>query len=201
MQYLYNFLIVFLALLVSQFIKPFIGSYANRKGENLATKEDIAQLTRIAEGIKADISDDVWGRQRRWELRRDAVLDAIRAHADLESALVKLNSCLSASEKNYTDKTDPEFDERIQDFRNSWTSCRRAYLIANLAVGGQFSNALSAYSRLTRTVVNDVKLKKSFLTGAKNKDFVFALNGVILSAREALGIKDAGDLPSFDDLN
>jgi hypothetical protein len=142
-----------------------------------------------------------WGRQRRWELRRDAVLDAIRAHADLESALVKLNSCLSASEKNHTNKTDPEFDERIQDFRNSWTLCRRAYLIANLAVGGQFSDSLSAYSRLTRTIVNDGKLKKSFLTGAKNKDLVFALNSIILSAREALGVKDAGDLPSFDDSN
>jgi hypothetical protein len=70
-----------------------------------------------------------------------------------------------------------------------------------LAVGGQFSDSLSAYSRLTRTIVNDGKLKKSFLTGAKNKDLVFALNSIILSAREALGVKDAGDLPSFDDSN
>jgi hypothetical protein len=57
---------VILIVLVANVFKPFIGSYAARKGENLATKEDIAQLTKIAEGIRAEISDKVWDRQKQW---------------------------------------------------------------------------------------------------------------------------------------
>jgi hypothetical protein len=146
-----------------------------------------------------------WGRQRRWELRRDAVLDAIRAHADLESALVNLNSCLSGylsvSEKGLTDKTDAEPKATIQDSRKSRASYWRARQIAALAVGGQFSNAMSAYFHLTSTVIKDMTRQKSFLDSAKCKELELSSNNVILSAREALGIQDAGDLPQFDDSN
>jgi hypothetical protein len=70
---------IILIFLVVNVFKPFIGSYAAKKGENLATKEDIAQLTKIAEGIKAKISDEVWDRQKQWEMKRDAIVDVIRA--------------------------------------------------------------------------------------------------------------------------
>jgi hypothetical protein len=144
-----------------------------------------------------------WGRQRRWELRRDAVLDAIRAHADLESALVNLNSCLSGylsiSAKGLTDKADAEVSAAALRFRNSRTSFRRAYLIADLAVGGQFSIAMSAYFRLIGAVSTDMRRKRSFLDNAKYEQLVLSGNSVILSARQALGITDAGDPPRFDD--
>lgn len=196
-----NFAFFLLGGLIVYALKPFLGSYSAKKGENLATKEDIAQITKVQEEIKAQISDDMWDRQRQWELRRDAVLDAIRAHADLESAMVNLNSSLSASEKWHTDKTDAELNAAIQGFRSSRTSFRRACLIANLAVGAQFSNAMSAYFLLTGKVGKEMTLQKCLLDSAKNKELALGGNDVILSARQALGIKDAGDLPRFDDSN
>ena len=201
-----------LTLLVKRLVAPYVDAYSRQKGQNLATHEDLdklvaqmAAVTESTENIKAAISDDVWDRQKQWELRRDAVLDAIRAHADLESALVNLNSCLSGylsvSEKGLTDKTDAEVSATIQRFRNSRTSFRRAHLIVDLAVGGQFSNAMSAYFRLTGVVSTDMTHKRSFLDSAKHQELALSGNSVILSARQALGIKDAGDLPRFDDSN
>ena len=189
------------AFLLGNVLRPFLNSYSNEKGKNLATKEDIAQLTKIAEGIRAEISDKVWDRQKQWELKRDVIQDAIRAYADLESRLVELNSWLATSEENLTDKTDSELSAAIQDFRSSRTSFRHAYLIADLAVGGRFSITMSAYLLMTGTIIDDVKLKKSFLTSAQNREFALAGKNLILSARQALGIKDAGDLAQFDDSN
>ena len=158
----------------------------------------------IGVGFGYLISNKVWGWQKRWELRRDAVLDAIRSLADLESALVNLNSCLrvyiSIPENKLTDKTNAEVSAASQRFRGSRTSFWCAHRIADLAVGGQFSNALSAYFRSTGAVSKDLDQKR-FLDGAKYKELALRGNDVILSARQALKIKDAGDLIRLDDSN
>jgi hypothetical protein len=146
-----------------------------------------------------------WDRQRQRELRRDAVIDAIRAHTDLGAALVNLNSCLSGylsqPEMKLTDKINTQVSEACQRFRDSRTSFMRAYHIANLTIGGQFSNSLSAYFLLTGCVSNDMRRNKSFLDSAKSKKLALSSNYVILSARQALGIKDADDLSQIEDQN
>jgi len=159
----------------------------------------------VSVGVGAFISDKSWNRQRQWEMKHDAVLDAIRAQADLESALVNLNSCLSGylsvSEKGLADRTDAEVSAASQGFRSSRTSFWRAHRIADLAVGGQFSNAMSVYFLLTGAVCKDMTSQMSFLDSARSKELALRGNDVILSARQALGIKDAGDLSRLDDSN
>jgi hypothetical protein len=50
-----NYIIwVALAFIVGLFFNRFLPSYFQKKGENLATKEDLAELTRIAESIKVE---------------------------------------------------------------------------------------------------------------------------------------------------
>ena len=202
----------FPGMFVASLFGAAVGAYFKRRAENLATHDDLdklveqmAAVTQTTENIKAAISDDVWDRQRQWELRHDAILEAIRAHADLESALVNLNSCLSGylsqPENMLTDKTNTQVSEACQRFRDSRNSFMRAYHIANLAVGGQFSKDLSAYFLLSGGVSNDMTDKKSFLDSAKSKALALSGNNVILSARQALGIKDAGDIPQFDGSN
>jgi len=51
----------------------FLASYFREKGKNLATKEDIDKITKATEAIKAEISSDMWVKQRRRELKLEAV--------------------------------------------------------------------------------------------------------------------------------
>jgi len=51
----------------------FLASYVREKGKNLATKEDIDNITKVTEAIKAEISSDMWVKQRRRELKLEAV--------------------------------------------------------------------------------------------------------------------------------
>ena len=57
-------------------IRAYLGSYLKKKGENLATHEDIdkllAQVTAVTQAtkeIEAKISVDVWERQKKWEIK------------------------------------------------------------------------------------------------------------------------------------
>lgn len=48
-------LLYLLIFIVGLIIRDFIPGYVNKKGENLATKEDIAEITRSTEEVKAEI--------------------------------------------------------------------------------------------------------------------------------------------------
>ncbi len=61
----------------------YIGSYLREKGKNLATKEDIAKLTRETEAIKSEISKTRWLDQKRWDLRRDVYWNLLEQLGEL----------------------------------------------------------------------------------------------------------------------
>jgi hypothetical protein len=71
-------------------------AYSTRKGENLATKEDIGELTTITKKIESEISDAAWNRQKRWELRREVAIEALKRLAELDEALLGLNTGVKA---------------------------------------------------------------------------------------------------------
>ena len=61
-----------LTTLVTAFVGSYLAGYLKKKGENLATHEDIdklveqvAAVTTASKKIEAQISDSVWNRQKR----------------------------------------------------------------------------------------------------------------------------------------
>jgi hypothetical protein len=60
---------------ISGLVGSAAGSYFNEKTKNLATKEDIRELTMLAKTIENQVSDEFWNKQRVWELKRDALLN------------------------------------------------------------------------------------------------------------------------------
>ena len=75
----------------------YFGGYLPKKGENLATHQDIRKLTgqvaavtTTTEEIKTEISDAAWNRQKRWELKREVLLEAAKRLTDLNYALLNL---------------------------------------------------------------------------------------------------------------
>ena len=191
---------IILIFLVVNVFKPFIGSYAAKKGENLATKEDIAQLTKIAEGIKAKISDEVWDRQRQWEMRRDAVIEAIRVRTRFSNALAKLGGLLQV----IVDEKSDEFDRHNQTVREAYfhyAECVSEYECANLILdlifGGDTSNSFRNYHQFADSLVRDSKDNPSiFAKRGIGNELVNKSSAFIRSAQKALGIKDAEQITS-----
>jgi hypothetical protein len=77
-----------LILVVGYIVGSFLPSYFKKKGENLATKEDIAELTKTAKEIEAKIDEGMLGRQRQWELKREVLLEAAKRLSEVDNALL-----------------------------------------------------------------------------------------------------------------
>lgn len=65
----------------------FWNSYTSEVGKNLATRQDLADLTKIAKEIEGKISHEFWNLQRRSELVRAVLLEVIETVAKAETAL------------------------------------------------------------------------------------------------------------------
>lgn len=184
---------VILVFLVVNVFKPFFGSYASKKGENLATKEDIAQLTKIAEGIKAEISDKVWDRQKQWELKRDTIIDAVRALTDLYEALLDLHSAYS---RPITDNSVRNADTatKRKEARESWDSYSARYCramgVSDLVAGHDLQKQLADYFGAVGTVADQILDRNE--SQSVSSDTTIKLRGiyedVISAARKELNI-------------
>ncbi len=148
-----------------------------------------------------------WGRQRRWELMRDAALDALRCLADLENAITELDSSFAVPLERCSDDTKAALVSKQHDAREQFGKCcsayRRSQAIVDLAVGGKLAKEFAAYFQFVIPIVlNAMPTRRRFLDNADTKK-ALALRGnaVTMSAREALGIKDAGSLPLLDEQN
>ena len=92
-----NFLIGALIFLAGLFAHEFLPSYLKKKGENLATKEDIQELakqttilTQAAKEIEARISIGVWSQQQRWDVQKTTLLESLKELATAETFLFRL---------------------------------------------------------------------------------------------------------------
>jgi hypothetical protein len=80
-------------------VAAYYGSYFKKRGEDQAMKEGFAEVLRQTEKtteatkkIEARISDDVWDRQKRWELKRDVLLEAIKRIVAIDDVLTTYKS-------------------------------------------------------------------------------------------------------------
>jgi hypothetical protein len=66
--------------------------YVNKKFENRAMKEDITELTRIVEDIKAQISNE----HREWEIKKDVAWETSEKLAVLVAAVAEVSTSMVA---------------------------------------------------------------------------------------------------------
>jgi hypothetical protein len=89
------------------FAKKYAGAYMQKKGENLATHEDINKLvdqvkavTETTKKIEAEISEGVWNRQKRWEMKREVLFEAVKRMSELDDALLGFSVVMREDQKN-----------------------------------------------------------------------------------------------------
>ena|SRR2546422_8281347 len=131
-----HFVMLGLAVLASGFL-GFLAGYMKKKGENLATHEDIGKLveqmsavTKATKEIEAKISSDVWDRQKHWEMKREVLFVAAKKVAEVDEALVSLNSTLQVEQK----PDDPVWVQSVYERIKKWSDASAAFDEAKLLV-------------------------------------------------------------------
>jgi len=83
----------------------YFGAYLRKSAENRAIHANLEKLviemravTQATKEIEAKISDEVWARQRRWELRRDIMLQAMDELANVQGPLAALTAATASLE-------------------------------------------------------------------------------------------------------
>jgi hypothetical protein len=99
----------------------YFGSYLKKKGENLATHEDIdklikqvAAVTQTTKEIETRISNEVWDRQKQWELKKETIFELGKRVSGAKDALSTLYAVYS-TDKNSKKNGGPERPEKQQD--------------------------------------------------------------------------------------
>jgi hypothetical protein len=144
-------------------VGAYLGAYLKQKGENLATREDVDKITRATEEIKAQISGDMWDRQRRWETKRDILFNVVKA---LEAS----SRQLSASLATYRASAGDDFSE--QDRNTCRSEARRRWMstdddldhqivLARLVCDARLNHALAVIGK---------QMKDIFLAAIEDKE-------------------------------
>jgi hypothetical protein len=102
-----------------------------------AIHEDISKLvdqvqavTQATKEIEAKISDQVWNRQKQWELKREVIFEATRALARIEDALVGIHSVTQVEKQpNNVTWVTAKHDKTLE-----WTKSYSAFEEASLLV-------------------------------------------------------------------
>jgi hypothetical protein len=182
----------------------YLGAYLKKKGENLATAEDLHQLliqvesvTQTTKTIEAAISDKMWNRQRQWELKRDAVLSAIESLGRADDALLAMVlAILKAREEG--PKITPFIDQKRNACLDIWKEAISTYdekrRVISLVCSKETSHAFQRAGHQIRTGASkvfkgEVKTFEELMPPIQE-----AIVAAFESGREELHIEDAGEI-------
>ena len=192
-----------LTTLGSAFLGSYLASYLKKKGENLATHEDLGKLVKQMEAvttatkeIEAKISDQVWNRQRQWELRRDALLAAAKALGGCHQAITDLAVAYKVGGDN------PGLMQNQIDRQSQWNAVQTEFatstrLLVNLVAGKECRRAFSEFGSLTSDIVRKMVAGDVDAFKKSEKEFRTSYIAACSALRKELGV-DAEEL-DFDE--
>jgi len=147
--------------ILTSYLKSFMTEYGKKKGEIAATHEDIRKLveqvaavTKTQEDIKAAISDQVWSRQRQWELKKEIILTSLDKVSQMRSDMTWLSSI-------YTSSSDPNvsadlMDNALKKFMEIEPLLVSSILRVQVVCSGELATELDDLARTFRTISDDV---------------------------------------------
>jgi hypothetical protein len=110
-------------------IAAYYGAYLKKRGEDQAMKEGFAEVlrqttetTRATKAIEAKISDEMWDRQKQWELKRDILLEMIKRIAAMDDALTSYKSFVDLDNKRVPEggELDTRWAEQKLNTKRTW---------------------------------------------------------------------------------
>jgi hypothetical protein len=178
----------------------YLGSYLKKKGENLATHEDIDKVvkqveavTKATKQIESKISNEMWDRQKRWEVTRDSLLELVRALSEFMEAMSNLDSAFQAEKgikEGNPDMVSSFMSEALDRWARAGAAFSGASLLAETVCGNEVKATLNALNLYLQRIAGRVLAGE---LGAFTRELVqsLALRGALLTAiRGELGILD-----------
>ena len=140
-------------------VGAYLGAYLKKKGENVATHEDLQMLgeqvkatTEATKRIESRILDEIWDRQKRWELKKEIILELCRALTKSEVTLTIATAAVSLAAKVPQDtalhkKATEEF-EKCKEALFAMSSLRAAVVLVTN------ENVITVFLHLQNLLVN-----------------------------------------------
>jgi hypothetical protein len=139
--------LIFLAGLLAA---SFLPSYMKKKGENLATKEDIQELTQATKEIEARISIGVWSQQQRWDVQKTTLLESFKELATAETCLYELVYTLrdtkdhSQGRAERREEANKKYADAVNNFRRTQLAME---IVCGAAIGTRFREIDNIFGR------------------------------------------------------
>ena len=155
-------IIVFLANACLVGAGIYLSSYLTKKAEGLATKEDFtdlkeqtAELTRTTKKIEAEINEDLWGRQKRWELRRDAAFEAAKVSGAVKDALTALHAVYMTDKQSLAQGKPTRPEKRTEvyaAFNKAAQELDQAFVLVAITCGDEMKKKVGEFCLFTRNL-------------------------------------------------
>jgi hypothetical protein len=180
-----------LSIIVALFVGGFAKSYMSKKGENAALKEDIAELTRTTKRIEAEISGDVWDRQKRWELKRDLLLELTKKTAAVSDALTGLHSVYMTEKANEEKGQSARMDKRIEAGKalsDATDAYDQASLLVSVVCEAETRKVLNVFSLMCRQIAARITSGEPQAFVNDMRDWLTKRETIMTVTRKELGI-------------
>jgi hypothetical protein len=189
-------LVLFLLPFIAAAAGAYLGAYLRKKGENLATHEDIEKLndqvrvvTTTAKEIEAKISDELWNRQKLWELKREVLFEAARSLAAIDEAIIGLDSLLQV-ERN-PDELGWDVIEAEQHAKWKRASVRfdEAKMLVDMVCERETSQAFAKFQMIATQIAQAVtRNRDAEFRSESSKELSLSLFAARAAVRKELGI-------------
>ena len=183
-----------LTTLIGAFVGSYLAGYLKKKGDNLATKEDFddlkkqtRELTQTTKEIEAKINDQVWNRQRQWEMQRDVLIEYARTISDFEQAIMLIS--IRVVHRNKAQFQVEQFRDALTGLNKSSDKFVRESFIVELVVSTKTQAGLRELSQVLRNACDDIlQSERTDTYSSHHKEIVWKLENVKELIREELGI-------------
>lgn len=140
----------------------YFGAYLKVKGQNWAKQQDtdlileeVRATTKATKEIEAKISNEVWDRQKQWELKREIVREAANRVGILWTALENLSVAYRTRNLNNGQGVQT-YEEMVSDANEKWFHALAKYEQTGLFVdsfcGREMSSAFAELRTLALTI-------------------------------------------------
>jgi hypothetical protein len=176
----------------------YFGGYLKQKGENLAKKEDldhliqeVAVVTQTTKEIENKLSDEVWNRQRRWELKREAVFEFAKRAAGAKDAVTSLYATYKTDKQSKNEGGEGRLERQnlvAAAFGEAANRLDEAFLRLDVVCGKDLVKTAGEFLMFIRTLGGEIMNGNPEKFDSCKREFGASLNALNVAMKKEMGL-------------